>query len=344
MLTSHHAGRRADRSVGTRVAVTSQSLIGRMDAVTGGRMLVLFSCLAAAGGSVLLGTGGRQWAYVVGVMVALIGLLAVSVLIDWSAHPPAATAAFPVAVIVVYTVLGVMAPEVSGALSGALICAYLYTGLTQRRGSSAWVVPLGGVAFTVMNGGLSHPVIVRLLIGAVVWTAVVEVVAAFVAEQGRLNVALSRAASSDALTGVPNRRDLDMRLLALRPGDAVVLCDLDHFKGLNDSRGHQLGDVALAGFGALLRTQLRADDYCARYGGDEFVLLLPETDESMARTIVHRMRAAWQLMDAPTTFTAGIAVARHHRDPAATMAAADAALYHAKAQGRNTVQVAGLGD
>jgi diguanylate cyclase (GGDEF)-like protein len=188
----------------------------------------------------------------------------------------------------------------------------------------------------MMNGGLSDAIAVRVLIGSMVWTTIVEVLAAFASEQRRLNRVLNHAAMSDALTGIPNRRDLETRLTTAREGDAVVLCDLDHFKALNDTRGHHAGDKVLADFGALLRLQLREGDYCARYGGEEFLLLLPDTSPAVALGVLARLRSAWQIMGAPTTFSAGVASCHRDRPIDATLAAADAALYAAKTAGRGT--------
>jgi diguanylate cyclase (GGDEF)-like protein len=243
-----------------------------------------------------------------------------------------------VAVFAGFAAYGALAPDITSALTGLLTGAYLYTGLTQRPGSSMWAVPIGGATFAIMNGGVTQTLSVRLLISAGVWTTVVELLAAFTAEQHRLTDALNRAATSDALTGIPNRRDLESRLTALRPGDAIVLCDLDHFKQVNDVHGHHVGDRMLADFGALLRTCLRTEDYCARYGGEEFLLLLPDTDLATAQLVVQRLHDAWHLMTPATTFSAGIAASRADRTPADTVNAADEALYQAKAAGRDTLR------
>ena len=112
-----------------------------------------------------------------------------------------------------------------------------------------------------MNGGLSERVAVHMLISALVWILVVETLALFISEQTRLAKALMQAAMSDVVTGVPNRRALEARLTEVQDGDALVVCDLDHFKRLNDVRGHHAGDTVLADFGAMLRQELRDTDY-----------------------------------------------------------------------------------
>ena len=336
MSTLDGPGRRRDDR--PRLVARARSLAGRLDPVSGGRCLLVFVGAGVALGAALLDPSGWEWDRLAWVSVAMASLLAASFAVPWRRLPRGATAAFPVAVFVGFSLLGVLAPALTGPLAGLLVATYLYTGLTQRPGSSLWAIPVGGVCFVLMNGGLNGPVAVRLIIGVFVWTTLVEALAAFTALQQRLKAALVAAAHVDALTGIPNRRDLHVRLLCVEPGDAVVLCDLDHFKALNDTRGHQAGDHTLAAFGGLLRTSLRAGDYGARYGGEEFVLILPATDDATAEVVVDRLRSAWQVLDPTTTFSAGIARCRTDQDPAATLAAADTALYAAKAAGRDTTR------
>ncbi len=153
--------------------------------------------------------------------------------------------------------------------------------------------------------------------------------------------ALAVEARTDPLTGLANRRAFLEALDRLRPGGAVVFLDLDHFKRLNDSEGHQAGDLALQGFAAALRSCVRDDDCAARYGGEEFALVLPSAASvdmgPAAEVIVARLRACW---DGPVTFSVGIAVHRIGDAPSTTLARADAAVYEAKAAGRNTLIVA----
>ncbi len=153
--------------------------------------------------------------------------------------------------------------------------------------------------------------------------------------------ALRTEARTDALTGLANRRVFLEALDRLRPGAAVVFLDLDHFKQLNDSQGHQAGDEALVGFAAALRSCVRDGDCAARYGGEEFALVLPSAASvdmgPAAAVVVARLREAWA---GPVTFSVGIAVHRAGDAPSTTLARADAALYEAKAAGRNTLVVA----
>ena len=83
---------------------------------------------------------------------------------------------------------------------------------------------------------------------------------------------LSEAASTDVLTGLPNRRMINRALGRLEPDDLVVIIDLDHFKEVNDTLGHEVGDDVLRAFGTVLGTTVRARDLVGRYDGEEFVL------------------------------------------------------------------------
>lgn len=150
---------------------------------------------------------------------------------------------------------------------------------------------------------------------------------------------LAESALTDPLTGLANRR-VAMRVLGrLRDGDSVVVVDLDHFKQINDTSGHAAGDTVLRAFAATLRGVVRASDTAARFGGEEFLLLLPRTDVAGAVELLDRVRATWETTrPAPVTFSAGIAAV--DGDPAAALASADEALYRAKAAGRNRVEAA----
>ena len=153
--------------------------------------------------------------------------------------------------------------------------------------------------------------------------------------------ALRQEARTDPLTGLSNRRAFLEALDRLRPGGAVVFLDLDHFKALNDSRGHQAGDTVLVDFARALRASVRDGDCAARYGGEEFAVVLPSAASvdmgPAAAVVVDRLRAAW---DGPVTFSVGIAVHRTGDAASLTLARADAAVYQAKAAGRNTLVVA----
>ena len=154
---------------------------------------------------------------------------------------------------------------------------------------------------------------------------------------------------TDPLTGTGNRRRLEQALAtevnrAERTGGSLCafMADLDHFKRVNDRYGHEAGDKVLAAFGEILRQRTRATDIAARFGGEEFVVLMPTTDLANATAIAERIRAAiaelqTELLLEPITASFGV-VERLAGEPAhALLRRADVALYEAKRQGRNRV-------
>lgn len=157
---------------------------------------------------------------------------------------------------------------------------------------------------------------------------------------------LAYLATTDPLTGLANRRRLDSDLVreisrAGRGGEplAVAMVDLDHFKAYNDEHGHLEGDLLLASFGGYLAAQVRAMDAVGRYGGEEFLLLLPNTTAEEAGAVAGRLLRAWRA-DSPATFSAGVAQWEADESPEDLVARADRALYDAKAAGRDQVSVA----
>jgi diguanylate cyclase (GGDEF)-like protein len=167
-----------------------------------------------------------------------------------------------------------------------------------------------------------------------------------------LAVAEIRAAT-DGLTGLPNKRavtDALKRTFAqaamTKSPLGLLLLDLDHFKQVNDQHGHGAGDQVLASVGAALRSVLRVRDFAGRYGGEEFAILLPDTDIAAALQIAERVRATIAEVTLPGTdvaVTVSVGVAGFP-DHASTLERlerlADAALYVAKRQGRDRVELA----
>ena len=158
--------------------------------------------------------------------------------------------------------------------------------------------------------------------------------------------ALHVAATRDDLTGLLNRKaflDLASRQLSTPAGartwGSLILADLDHFKAINDTFGHAAGDEVLRAFADACTATVRSTDIVGRYGGEEFVLLLPgaraQAAEAVTEEISRRLAAATEAVPAPTS-SYGIAT---YSEQAVTLGdlllAADEALYRAKAQGRN---------
>ncbi|CAN7437372.1 diguanylate cyclase domain-containing protein [Rhizobacter sp. LjRoot28] len=168
---------------------------------------------------------------------------------------------------------------------------------------------------------------------------------------------MSELARSDALTGLPNRRQLDERLAeaiarsrrSSRPL-ALMFLDIDHFKSINDSLGHQGGDTVLKEFADRLRACVRVTDTVARLAGDEFVVLLEGLNvgveaEGVARKIISSMTTPVMVGAMPLNVTTSIGVvvsAAGQDDAASLMFRADEALYRAKRAGRNTFEVSTL--
>jgi len=154
------------------------------------------------------------------------------------------------------------------------------------------------------------------------------------------------------LTGLPNRRHFDERLAeevarAQRHHHplSLVLADLDHFKGINDSHGHAIGDEVLRHVAALIRRHCRAADIIARYGGEEFALLMPETPLEGAARLAEDLRVAlerhaWDAVQPGLQVTMSFGVAQVVRvaEPAVLVGYADDLLYLAKRNGRNRVE------
>lgn len=160
-------------------------------------------------------------------------------------------------------------------------------------------------------------------------------------------------AVTDPLTGLHNRRYLDTHLqtlfersMARRRPLSVMITDIDRFKTINDTHGHDVGDAVLREFAARLRKNVRGIDLVCRFGGEEFVVVMPETDLAIAEMVAERVRTeiahtAFALADGDTidvTASLGVATVKRPADTvAALMKRADTALYEAKTGGRNRV-------
>lgn len=165
--------------------------------------------------------------------------------------------------------------------------------------------------------------------------------------QARLDE-VARLATRDAVTGLANRRlfeeTLDLELgRSRRQGTplSLVVLDIDHFKDVNDTRGHRVGDEVLGHVGRALVTMTKASDLAARYGGDEFVVLLPGCSRAEVPTVAERVRKAVtdSVKQMSVTVSAGVAtVPNDALDADGLVATADAALYAAKRGGRDRTE------
>ncbi len=189
----------------------------------------------------------------------------------------------------------------------------------------------------------------RLLLQVLGVALVLALFAAFwMRKLSRLNRELARLSVTDRLTGIFNRMKLDEALAGeiqrskrYDQALAIVLIDIDHFKLINDNHGHQAGDHALVEIASLLVSSSRETDVVGRWGGEEFMVVLPHTDLAGACRLAEKMRAAIanHEFDGIGQQTASFGVATYHIDdqPNDLVARADAALYEAKNAGRNLV-------
>lgn len=153
---------------------------------------------------------------------------------------------------------------------------------------------------------------------------------------------------TDSLTGLYNQSFIHKRMLeeisySRRHNEAlsIAMLDLDHFKQINDTFGHMVGDEVLERVAAVMRQQLRSEDIACRYGGEEFLVILPATPHGKAIMVLNKLRQAiseisWRQTDLRVTASAGVSTYREG-SPQALIADADKRLYQAKALGRNQV-------
>ncbi|MEO4045963.1 diguanylate cyclase [Pseudomonas sp. CAU 1711] len=194
--------------------------------------------------------------------------------------------------------------------------------------------------------GIRHSLQLNLLICALISALVLFLVYLATRRYQQHIVAL---ATTDALTGLPNRRGFDLLAnQALQEAQraqsplSALMIDLDHFKRLNDTHGHLAGDQVLHGFAEQLQGRLRQSDIICRWGGEEFILLLKDTDLATARQLAEKIRqqieqAVFAFSGAELRITCSIGLAERHGEDSLErlIARADRALYRAKQSGRN---------
>jgi diguanylate cyclase (GGDEF)-like protein/PAS domain S-box-containing protein len=162
----------------------------------------------------------------------------------------------------------------------------------------------------------------------------------------RNDITADELAKVDPLTGLYNRRELDtifrnlhFNAVAKTEALSVILADIDHFKSINDTYGHYEGDDVIVRFAGILRTCTRSSDVCARWGGEEFIILLPGTDLATARGVAERIRQSvqncLQVRDRKITCSFGIAQMQKGEGTKELFKRADGYLYRAKENGRN---------
>ncbi len=214
---------------------------------------------------------------------------------------------WPVASLVVTVLVGAVEPDATRYLPGIITVTFVYVGLTCPRWRSLAIAPLGVAAF-VVGGALHLPgALPKVVTAAIMWVLVAEVPAWLIARLDEQSALLRKMAQTDALTQLLDRSTLGPRLSAQAGGSAVVLIDLDNFKGYNDRHGHEAGDELLVAFADALRCSVRREDIVFRIGGDEFLLLLVGADRTEADQVLDRLRRCWAQVSLPVGFSAGIA-------------------------------------
>lgn len=262
---------------------------------------------------------------------------------------PARGVTLPIlAIILMFGIFGLTTRQMLGVLVYSLVAFGVASGVVAARDEPDYP--------TVVAAAYAGMVVVVLLSSTFLTTRVQSTRAHLRRQKAELAQALEQIrqlATHDDLTGLLNRRAMLDRMQleqrrSLRSGSPLLIAqlDIDHFKAVNDTHGHAAGDLALQRFADTVRRNVRDTDVLARWGGEEFVLLLCDTPAADAVALMERLRQAVQAMqvpvpqgDGPITVTVSIGLARHTpADPlAGTLERADRALYAAKAGGRNRV-------
>ena len=253
--------------------------------------------------------------------------------LSWKRLPARALLVFPVLGLAAMTCVALATNGISPAYMGFFTVAVFYIASTQSERLTLLAVPVMLPLWLVCQGGLSDEVGVKMLITVCIWGLIGHGIARKKASDEVHVRGLLHAAATDPLTGLASRGELVRVLERTDVGDAVVLIDLDGFKAINDSKGHQVGDDILSSFGQSVRGVLRSTDIALRYGGDEIMLVLPQAGVEQSDALLERLRHHWLQPDRPT-FSAGIAV-RENEGAQETLRRADDALYQAKEHGRD---------
>lgn len=246
---------------------------------------------------------------------------------------------YPLVLMAELTALGLFGTAAGQPYLSMIPLAFIYLGLTCPPGRSWLLLPFAATAWLVAYGVPLHApdavLFIRLPIGMAVWVLIAELLARFVARVQEHTAALTDDAETDVLTGLPNRRALPRLLAEARPGDALVMVDVDHFRAVNEERGHAGGDEVLRVLGAVVRESMSGADRAVRYGGEEVLLLLSGVGEpSGCDVLLRRLRQNWERRELGVTFSAGGVVLADGESAAQALRVADALLYEAKLAGR----------
>lgn len=219
--------------------------------------------------------------------------------------------------------------------------------LVERR----WALLIAGLAIaTVLLEGSAFDSVLERMTFFATMSVTTLFSAIFASRTESQRTRLESLAAHDILTGAGNRLSMEQALLGVvegrREGDdetGIAVLDLDHFKDINDQYGHEVGDQVLVRFVALVQRNIRRTDRLFRYGGEEFVLLIPGVDSAQLQQIVEHVRAtiAAELHheSGHVTVSIGAVILQTGEDWQAWLGRADAAMYRAKRAGRNRVEM-----
>lgn len=233
------------------------------------------------------------------------------------------------------------APEAYGVW---FVVVFAWVGFWHPPRTGLYLAPFGAVAYVAPFIGMPNvpaTAMGSVLVAVPAGVTLGEVVAAQMAilrrtqrEVAEARALLERASLTDDLTGLGNRRRANSLLDGMQPGDGLLILDLDEFKAVNDTLGHGEGDLVLSKVGAFLQEVVRGEDTVARFGGEEFVIVLRAGGHRLPE-IADRLLASWRAEGCLVTMSAGGATHHEHQSPADTFRRADQALYAAKGAGRD---------
>jgi diguanylate cyclase len=322
------------------------------DAARLGRWLVIFCAVvvAATGWYVDINKTDRFAHWNVVVVGAMLLLAGATRRLPWHRMHRRWVLLYPLAAFTLLAAVGVMAPAAGPGYLSMFTLWFLYIGVTQNAGTSWLVAPFGALAWIVISWPIDEQRVVRLCLALLVWGVLGDVLAMRARQVDERTHDLSQQADTDALTGLANRRALQRELDSMTVGDVVVVLDIDHFKRVNDTRGHDGGDRVLVDLAGALTSVVRVGDVVARFGGEEFVLLLRHPVRTSASgqsglvaqvhgaaPVMERLRASWSALYPDITWSAGVCSHLVGSSPSHTLSLADAALYEAKRTGRDRV-------
>lgn len=231
------------------------------------------------------------------------------------------------------------APHPIGLIWLPLYPVFTYILLGARLGHALvalmWLLLIVSLPFSQIELNTSLMLIAAMLMSTIVANKYEWALAIYHAR-------LSHLAEKDPVTDIPNRRAmlalLDSIAFSTRP-ISVLMIDVDHFKAINDQHGHAAGDRALRMVAKVIEGQLRKEQRIGRWGGDEFLVTLPDVDPNLAQDIAERIHARTRLVDCPP-LSIGVASRQVGEETSHLVHRADQALYSAKHQGRDRIEVA----